>query len=83
METDTRVTEGGATYIEVIAPDYLSLEGKTCTQPNCYHKAHCVWTWAPGHFSGYRCICCLRAIWQETLRDVQEGLEGLPEGCDA
>lgn len=82
MEADTCVTEGNVTYINIDPPD-LSVEGKACSMPDCTHKAHSVWSWAPGHLDGYRCVCCIRAIWQETLQNVQESLAGLPEGCDA
>ena len=63
--------------------DYYNLEGKSCSMPDCAHAAHGAWEWAPGHRGGYRCACCMRAIWQETLQSVQEGLAGLPEGCGA
>ena len=30
--------------------------------------------WAPGHFSSPVCLCCLRAMWEETLANVKKTL---------
>ncbi len=48
----------------------------------CGHKAHKKWSWAPGHFDGYKCDCCIRKIWEETLRNVTESLKDLPFRCE-
>lgn len=78
----TEATESaGVTFVHVEPYDY-SVEGKLCSMPSCGHKAAAVWQWAPGHLDGYRCNCCMRAVWEETLEDVQKSLAELPEDCD-
>ena len=72
----------GTRHFQIEKDDRFNLDNKTCSIPNCNHKAHGVWEWAPAHFGGYRCACHLREIWQETLQNVQESLAGLPERCD-
>ena len=83
MQPSTRITEGDTAYSTVDAPDYFNLEGKTCSRPDCPHGAHFVWSWAPGHLDGYRCVCHARDAWEETLGGLQTALAALPEGCDA
>lgn len=53
--------------------------GKTCSA--CPHPAHSAWSWAPGHMDGFRCVCCIRKVWEETLANLKEGLAKLPDSC--
>ena len=59
--------------------DYFNLEGKLCSV--CDHKAYGVWSWAPGHHDGYRCACCMRATWEETMKNLEASLRRLPDDC--
>jgi hypothetical protein len=36
------------------------------------------WEWAPGHQGGPKCICCMRAIWEESLETIQAALAVYP-----
>jgi len=49
------------------------------TKCSCGHPTNTLaWTWAPGHLGPPLCVCCMRAIWEETLVNVKETLERYP-----
>jgi len=33
------------------------------------------WEWAPGHQGQSKCICCMRAIWEESLETILSSLQ--------
>jgi hypothetical protein len=63
--------------------DTIDPEGKFCTQPGCDHPAYTSVWWAPGHFSGFACRCCLRRTLERRLAELTEELRRLPGGIDA
>jgi hypothetical protein len=71
--------------------DPYDLTGKACTavsardgfKGECGHPAFTVWSWAPGHLDGYRCVCCVRRAWEESSANLKKELDSLPSGCSA
>lgn len=63
-----------------LASNYIDnpfdLSDKYC---DCGHKAYSIWEWAPGHHNGYKCVCCIKKIWEETLGNVKKGIKELPK----
>ncbi|KKK65755.1 hypothetical protein LCGC14_2970960 [marine sediment metagenome] len=48
---------------------------------HCGHPAERQFMWAPGHIGGLMCDCCIKRIWDETLRNVTEALANLTVRC--
>lgn len=52
---------------------------RICANESCGHPTDKqAWMWAPGQLSAPLCICCMRAIWEDTLANVKKALEDYP-----
>ena len=47
----------------------------------CQHKARVIWLNGLGERNGYRCDCCLRAIWSDMVKELRQSIKDLPKEC--